>query len=106
MPRAPAAERRPQLDLVGVGLSSLGLGLVVYGILKSSAWGLIQPRGAMTIGGEEITPFGFSAVPFLILAGLGCLAAFAHLGGAARARAAATRCSIARCCASVRCAPG
>ena len=31
----------------------------------------------MTIGGEEITPFGFSVVPFLILAGLALIGAFA-----------------------------
>ena len=49
----------------------------MFGILKSSEWGLIEPRGALTVGGEEITPFGFSAVPFFILAGFGCLAAFA-----------------------------
>jgi hypothetical protein len=29
------------------------------------------------IGGEKFTPFGFSVVPFLILAGFGCLAGFA-----------------------------
>jgi MFS family permease len=67
----------PKLDLVGVALSSAGLGLAVFGILKSSEWGLIEPRGALTVGGEEITPFGFSAVPFFILAGFACLAAFA-----------------------------
>jgi MFS family permease len=75
--RFPPAEPRPQLDLVGVGLSAFGLGLAVYGVLKSSQWGLIEPRGALTIGGTEITPFGFSAVPFFILAGLGLLACFA-----------------------------
>jgi MFS family permease len=74
---APAVDNPPKLDLVGVGISALGLGLAVYGILKSSEWGLIEPRGALTIGGEEITPFGFSVVPFLILAGVGCLAGFA-----------------------------
>jgi EmrB/QacA subfamily drug resistance transporter len=74
---SPPAERRPQLDLVGVALSALGLGLAVYGILKSSEWGWVDPRGALTVGGTEITPFGFSIVPFFILAGLGCLAAFA-----------------------------
>jgi EmrB/QacA subfamily drug resistance transporter len=74
--RAPAVTSPPKLDLVGVALSVLGLGFVVFGILKSSEWGLIEPRGALTIGGEEITPFGFSAVPFLILIGLGFLAAF------------------------------
>jgi MFS family permease len=74
---APAVEHPPRLDAVGMLLSAVGLGLVVYGILKSSEWGLIDPRGAMTIGGTEITPFGFSVVPFLILAGCGCLAGFA-----------------------------
>ena len=44
--RAPAAERRPQLDLVGVALSSAGLGLVVFAILQSSVWGFVQPRAA------------------------------------------------------------
>jgi MFS family permease len=75
--KAPAVEHPPKLDLVGVALSTLGLGFAVFGILKSSEWGLIEPRGALTIGGQEITPFGFSAVPFLIVAGLGFLAAFA-----------------------------
>jgi EmrB/QacA subfamily drug resistance transporter len=77
LPRSPAAASRPRLDVVGVLISSLGLGLAVFGVLKSSEWGLIEPRGALTIGGEEITPFGFSSVPFFILAGIGCLAAFA-----------------------------
>jgi EmrB/QacA subfamily drug resistance transporter len=74
--RSPAVAHPPRLDVVGVVVSSLGLGLVVFGILKSSQWGLIEPRGALTIGGDEITPFGFSAVPFFILAGFGCLGAF------------------------------
>ncbi|HEU4658727.1 MAG TPA: MFS transporter [Capillimicrobium sp.] len=73
---SPRLARRPRLDVVGVLISSSGLALAVFGILKSSEWGLVEPRGAMTIAGEEITPFGFSAVPFLILAGLGCLAGF------------------------------
>jgi EmrB/QacA subfamily drug resistance transporter len=75
--KAPAVEHPPKLDFVGVALSTLGLGFAVFGILKSSEWGLIEPRGALTSGGEEITPFGFSAVPFLILAGVGVIAAFA-----------------------------
>jgi MFS family permease len=73
----PAADPRPTLDVVGVALSATGLGLVVFGILKSSSWGLIEPRGALTINGNEITPFGFSIVPWVILAGLGFLAWFA-----------------------------
>jgi MFS family permease len=74
--QTPRAATPPKLDVVGVLISSLGLGLVVFGILKSSSWGLIEPRGALTVGGEEITPFGFSAVPWFIGAGLACLGGF------------------------------
>jgi MFS family permease len=77
LPAAPPTAHKPRLDVVGVVLSAAGLALVVFGILKSSTWGLIEPRGALTIGGEEITPFGFSMVPFVILAGAGVLGAFA-----------------------------
>ena len=51
-------------------LSALGLGLIVLGVLKSSTWGWLAPKGALTIAGHEITPFGFSVVPFMILGGL------------------------------------
>ena len=73
---APRAETRPQLDYVAAGLSALGLGLIVFGILKSSSWGWFKPIGAPSIGGTEITPFGFSVVPFLILGGFVLLALF------------------------------
>src|SRR3954447_691646 len=73
---APAAPHRPRLDIVGVVLSSAGLGLVVFAILRSSVWGFVQPRSAPTIGGTEITPLGFSVVPFMVLGGLGLLWAF------------------------------
>jgi MFS family permease len=78
---APLAERRPKLDFVGAALSASGLGLVVFSILKTSEWGWIKPLGALTINGHEITPFGFSVVPFLILAGLGILGGFAEWEG-------------------------
>lgn len=74
---APGLERPPRLDVVGVVLSAAGLGLAVFGVLKSSQWGWIEPRGALTIGDTEVTPLGFSVVPFLILGGLALLAAFA-----------------------------
>jgi MFS family permease len=67
---------REKLDLVGAALSAAGLGLFVFGILKSSQWGLITPAGALTINGTEITPFGFSVVPFIIVAGLVVLGLF------------------------------
>jgi EmrB/QacA subfamily drug resistance transporter len=75
--QSPRVANPPKLDYVGMLISSVGLALIVFGILKSSEWGLIEPKGALTIGGQEITPLGFSAVPFLILGGLGCLAGFA-----------------------------
>jgi MFS family permease len=69
-------ERPPKLDLVGVGLSALGLGLTVFAILKISTWGLFVPTGALTIAGTKITPFGLSVVPFMIFAGLVILGVF------------------------------
>jgi MFS family permease len=76
IPRAGAAERRPLLDFVGVALSASGLGLIVFAILRSSVWGFVQPRTPPTINGTEITPLGFSPVPFLVLGGLALLGAF------------------------------
>lgn len=73
-----SAGGRVKLDVVGAALSALGLGLTVFAILKISTWGLFKPVGALTIAGTEITPFGFSAVPFLILAGLVILGVFAR----------------------------
>jgi MFS family permease len=40
---APVTERL-KLDLVGAVLSALGLGLFVFGILRTSEWGWIQPK--------------------------------------------------------------
>jgi Na+/melibiose symporter-like transporter len=37
-------EQRPKLDLVGAALSALGLALIVFGILRTSAWGWIRPK--------------------------------------------------------------
>jgi MFS family permease len=51
------------LDLVGTGLSALGLGLVVYGILRAGTWGFVSPKP----GAPEW--FGLSPVPWLVLAG-------------------------------------
>jgi hypothetical protein len=69
---------------------------VVFGILKSSQWGLIEPRGALTIGATEITPFGFSAVPFFILAGRGCSPAL-RSGRSGASAWGATCCWTGRC---------
>jgi MFS family permease len=76
--QAPKAEHPPKLDVIGSVLSVAGLGLAVFGILMGSKWGFVRPLGAPTINGTEITPLDFSVVPFMVLAGLGILAGFAH----------------------------
>jgi MFS family permease len=38
------AEHGVKLDLVGTALSALGLGLVVYGVLRSGSWGFVKPK--------------------------------------------------------------
>jgi MFS family permease len=59
-----APGKRPRIDLVGVVLSATGLGLAVFGVLRSSVWGWVVPKaGAPSL-------FGISAVVWLILAGL------------------------------------
>ena len=35
---------KPRLDLAGTALSALGLGLIVFGILKGGSWGFVQPK--------------------------------------------------------------
>jgi MFS family permease len=37
-------EQSPRLDLVGTALSALGLGLVVFAILRAGAWGFVQAK--------------------------------------------------------------
>jgi len=60
------AEPGARLDLVGTALSALGLGLVVYGVLRSGSWGLVLPKP----GAPEW--LALSPVIWLILAG-GCV---------------------------------
>ena len=45
-------ESRPKLDLVGTLLSATGLGLAVFGVLRSSEWGWALPRpdGPVVLG--------------------------------------------------------
>src|SRR5215470_15581800 len=58
-PRDQAA----RLDLVGTVLSAVGLGLIVYGILRAGTWGFVQPKA----GAPEW--LGLSPVIWLILGG-------------------------------------
>jgi hypothetical protein len=57
-------EERPHLDVVGAVISALGLGLLVFGVLRSSEWGWIQPKS----GGPEWA--GLSPTIWLVLSGL------------------------------------
>ena len=61
----------PKLDLVGTVLSAAGLGLVVLGVLQSSAWGWVKPKED-----SPVTPFGFSLTLFVIGLGVALLWAF------------------------------
>lgn len=56
-------ERRVRLDLVGTGLSALGLAMIVLGILRSGTWGIVKPHE----GAPEW--IGLSPVIWLILGG-------------------------------------
>ncbi len=73
----PRTADRPRIDVPGVLLSAAGMALIVLGILQSSTWGAIKPRNPPVVNGEELTPLGFSPVPFLVLGGLVVLALFA-----------------------------
>lgn len=60
---APIGER-PRIDLVGAALSALGLGIFVYGVLRSDEWGWFQPKP------DAPSWIGVSMVVWLMLAGL------------------------------------
>lgn len=71
-----------RLDLIGAGLSVLGLGMPVTGVLRSSEWGWVAPKP----GGPQL--LGLSPTIWLILAGLLVLYGFlrwqrhlVHTGG-------------------------
>src|SRR5262245_57966283 len=64
------ADPEAHLDLVGTALSATGLGLVVYGILRSGTWGFVTPKP------EAPQWLGLSPVIWLILAGGTVLVAF------------------------------
>ena len=60
-------ERKVRLDLVGTGLSALGLALVVLGILRSGTWGLVKAKP------DAPEWIGLSPVVWLILGGAAVL---------------------------------
>jgi MFS family permease len=64
------AEDGVKLDLVGTGMSALGLALVVFGILRSGTWGFVLAKP------EAPKWLGLSPVVWLVLAGGVVLSAF------------------------------
>lgn len=58
------SDGRPRIDLVGAVLSALGLGIFVYGVLRSSEWGWFRPKP------DAPSWLGISLVIWLMLAGL------------------------------------
>ena len=63
-------EEGARLDLVGTALSALGLGLIVYGVLRSGTWGFVQPKP------DAPTWLGLSPVIWLLLGGGAVLLGF------------------------------
>lgn len=63
-------EEGVRLDLVGTALSALGLGSIVFGILRSGSWGFVQPKP------EAPEWLGLSPVIWLVLGGGVVLALF------------------------------
>ncbi len=68
---APAGERA-RIDLVGAALSALGLGLFVYGVLRSDEWGWFQPKP------DAPSWLGVSLTVWLMLAGILLIWLFLH----------------------------
>ena len=64
------AEAGVKLDLFGTALSALGLGMIVFGILKSGSWGVVQAKP------EAPQWMGLSPVIWLLLGGGVVLALF------------------------------
>src|SRR4051812_10911938 len=63
-------EEGVRLDLVGTLLSAVGLGLIVYGILKSGTWGIVQPKP------DAPEWLGLSLVIWLVLGGAAVVVGF------------------------------
>jgi EmrB/QacA subfamily drug resistance transporter len=57
-------DRRPKIDLIGAVLCGAGLGVFVFGVLKSGTWGWVVPKS------DAPEWSGISPVPWLMVAGL------------------------------------
>src|SRR5205085_2056620 len=64
------AEGRTRIDYVGVALSAVGLGAIVFGVLRSSEWGWVIPKPSAPQW------LGISPTAWLIVGGLGLVYGF------------------------------
>jgi MFS family permease len=74
------AEERPKLDIVGTILSALGLGMLVFGVLRSSEWGWFEPKA------DGPSWAGLSPTIWLIIGGLFVLWLFSRWEARRQAR--------------------
>jgi len=81
---APPPEQRVRLDLVGTALSAIGLGLVVFAVIRSGTWGFVQPKPDAPVW------LGASPCVWLLLGGAAVLLLFVvwEHGRVARGQAA------------------
>jgi EmrB/QacA subfamily drug resistance transporter len=68
---ATRGRRSREFDTLGGALSASGMGLIVFGVLRSSEWGWVEPAKA-----APFALLGFSPVVWLVLIGVALVAAF------------------------------
>jgi len=60
---------RLRMDWPGVALSAAGMGCLVVGIISTTRYGWWHAARPLVLGGLEITPFGLSVSPVLMIGG-------------------------------------
>lgn len=76
IPETRDTEEKPQIDIVGVLTSGIGLLLFVFGVIESSTYGWWQAKQLFTIGGVALGWGTLSIVPAAMILGLVFLALF------------------------------
>lgn len=77
IPESHDTKEKPELDLVGVGLSATGLLAFVFGIIEASRYGWWHAKEVFTIGSHALAmPWDLSIVPFCVAIGAAIIAGF------------------------------
>jgi EmrB/QacA subfamily drug resistance transporter len=69
-------EEKPDIDYVGIILSSLGLLSIVFGLIEASTYGWWLAKQSLVLFGQTIFPVGATIVPYFIAAGIFLLELF------------------------------